>query len=248
MSGAFENQSVIVTGGTRGLGRAMSLAFLGAGARVLATYHGNQEAAAALEDEAAPLAGSLSTHRFDVGDPEAVEAFWEKTEELAPDGIQVLVNNSGIRRDGIVAMMSAADWERVIETNLSGGFHMSKHAVQNMMRQRYGRILFISSPAGRFGFEGQGNYSASKAGQIGLARSLSKEVAKRGITVNCISPGFIDTELLSDLPEAQAAEYKKSVPMRRFGKPEEVAHTALFLASKEASYITGATLEVSGGL
>ncbi|MFT5050463.1 MAG: 3-oxoacyl-[acyl-carrier protein] reductase [Chlamydiales bacterium] len=247
MSTAFENQSVIVTGGTRGLGKATAMAFLEAGARVFATYRGNEEAAAALLDEAASHAGRLSTHRFDVADYAAVETFWEELDDLAPDGIQVLVNNSGIRRDSVLAMMSSADWSSVIETNLTGSFHMSKFAVKNMVSQRYGRIVFVTSPAGRFGFEGQGNYSASKAGQVGLSRALSKEVARRGITVNCVSPGFIDTELLSDLPEAKVAEYKKSVPMRRFGTPQEVAHATLFLASKEASYVTGATLEVSGG-
>lgn len=247
MSNAFENQSVIVTGGTRGLGKASVMAFLEAGARVFATYRGNEEAAAALRDEAAGHAGRLSTHRFDVADYGAVESFWDELDELAPDGIQVLINNSGVRRDSVLAMMSAADWASVIETNLTGSFHMSKFAVKNMVSRRYGRIVFVTSPAGRFGFEGQGNYSASKAGQVGLARSLSKEVARRGITVNCVSPGFIETDLLADLPEARVSEYKKSVPMRRFGTPQEVAHATLFLASRESSYVTGATLEVSGG-
>jgi 3-oxoacyl-[acyl-carrier protein] reductase len=117
-----------------------------------------------------------------------------------------------------------------------------------MLTERYGRILFVTSPAGRFGFEGQGNYGASKAGQIGLARSLCKEVAKRGITVNCVSPGFVATELLDDLPEKTVAAHKASVPMRRFGKPEEVASAVMYLASREAAYITGAVLEVTGGL
>lgn len=248
MSHSFEGQNVVVTGGTRGLGKAMALSFLAAGARVLATYRGNEGAAQALLDEGARFGGRLSTHRFDVSDPAAVEAFWEEADGLLPDGVQVLVNNSGIRRDSVLAMMPVEDWESVLATNLSGSFHMSKFAVRNMMTRRYGRIVFVTSPAGRFGFQGQGNYSASKAGQVGLARSLSKEVAKRGITVNCVSPGFIETELIADLPAEQASEYKKSVPLRRFGTPAEVAHAVLFLASKEASYVTGATLEVSGGL
>ena len=125
---------------------------------------------------------------------------------------------------------------------------MSKFAVQNMMQQRYGRIVFTTSPAGRFGFEGQGNYAASKAGQVGLMRSLAKEVAKRKITVNCVSPGFIATELIEDLPEDLAAAYKKSVPAKRFGTTDEVASAVLFLLSPKASYITGATLDVTGGL
>ena len=125
---------------------------------------------------------------------------------------------------------------------------MAKFATLNMMGQRYGRIVFVTSPSGRFGFAGQGNYAASKAGQVGLARSLSKEVAKRGITVNCVSPGFIATELLEGLPPKLLDDYRSSVPMRRFGEPREVASAVLFLASKQASYVTGATLEVSGGL
>ncbi|MEL6907412.1 MAG: SDR family oxidoreductase, partial [Planctomycetota bacterium] len=136
----------------------------------------------------------------------------------------------------------------VLSTNLTGSYTMAKFAVQNMMRQRYGRIVFTTSPAGRFGFEGQGNYSASKAGQVGLMRSLAKEVAKRKITVNCVSPGFIATELIEDLPAELAASYKKSVPAKRFGTPEEVASAVLFLCSADASYITGTTLDVTGGL
>jgi 3-oxoacyl-[acyl-carrier protein] reductase len=144
--------------------------------------------------------------------------------------------------------MGIADWQSVIDTNLTGGFLMSRGAVKNMLGQRYGRILFVTSPASRVGFQGQTNYGASKAGQIGLTRSLCKEVASRGITVNCVSPGFIATELLDDLPEDLIREYKKSVPARRFGKPEEVAAALLFLASSDAAYINGTTLEVAGGI
>ena len=145
-------------------------------------------------------------------------------------------------------MMPSEDWNQVITTNLGGTFSMSKFAVQNMLRQRYGRIIMITSPAGEFGFTGQCNYGASKAGQIGFMRSLCKEVAKRNITVNCISPGFIDTELLEDLPDKLRSQYSEMVPMRRFGAPEDIAYAVECLAAKEASYITGTTLEVTGGL
>lgn len=245
----FQDEHVIVTGGTRGLGRAMSLAFLAEGAHVHATYAGNAAAAEALSKDAEEAkAGSserLTSHRFDVADHDACEAFWQ---ELADTPIAVLVNNAGVRSDGLLATMSPSEWQRVLSTNLTGSYTMSKFAVLNMMRQRYGRILFISSPAGRFGFEGQGNYSASKAGQVGLMRSLCKEVAKRKITVNCISPGFIDTELLDDLSPELKKGYTSTVPMRRFGTPQEVASAVLYLASAEASYITGSVLEVTGGL
>lgn len=241
----FEDQTIVVTGGTRGIGRAITLAFLAEGARVHATFHGNAAAAEALRDAAGPAADRLALARFDVADHDAARDFWAGLEETP---VSVLVANSGIRRDGILATMSPEDWDAVLRTNLTGGYTMAKFAVQNMMRQRYGRIVFTTSPAGRFGFEGQGNYSASKAGQVGLMRSLCKEVAKRKITVNCVSPGFIATELIDDLPEPLQDEYRKSVPARRFGTPEEVASAVLYLSSPEAAYITGATLDVTGGL
>lgn len=244
----FSDQSVVVTGGTRGLGRAMVLSFLKEGATVHATYRSNQEAAESLKDEAGEHAERLHLHSFDVADYEATEAFWNGLDELAPDGIQVLVNNAGLRRDGILATMSPENWKQVLDTNLGGSFNMSKFAVQNMVRQRYGRIIFITSPAGPFGFAGQGNYGASKAGQVGLMRSLCKEVAKRKITVNCVSPGFIDTELIADLSDNLRKEYASSIPMKRFGSPEDIAYAVKCLAAKEASYITGTTLEVTGGL
>ncbi|MFT4542352.1 MAG: 3-oxoacyl-[acyl-carrier protein] reductase [Planctomycetota bacterium] len=244
----FSGQRVVVTGGTRGIGAATTRAFLTAGATVHATYRSDDTAAEAMRETCGEDSERLSLHRFDLTDFAAVENFWNELDESAPEGVQVLVNNAGIRRDGVLAMMSPEDWSGVIDANLTSGFAMSKFAVMNMMRQRYGRILFLTSPAGRFGFEGQGNYSASKAGQVGLARSLSKETAKRGITVNCVSPGFIGTDLLSDLPDEQVKAYKKTIPLRRFGATEEIATACMFLASREASYITGETLEVSGGL
>ncbi|HJO27685.1 MAG TPA: 3-oxoacyl-ACP reductase FabG [Planctomycetota bacterium] len=243
----FTDQTAVITGGTRGLGRAMTLAFLEAGAAVHATWVGNEQAAAALADEAARFAGKLTLHRFDVSDEEAVDAFWREM-DLVDGGIQVLINNAGLRRDAIAPVMKSSDWQAVIDTNLTGGWLMARSAVKNMMGQRYGRIIFITSPAGSQGFAGQTNYGASKAGQIGLARSLCKEVAKRGITVNCVSPGFVDTELLDDLPDEVRQAHRASVPQRRFGKPEEISYAVLALAAREASYINGATLEVTGGL
>lgn len=241
----FNQQHVIVTGGTRGIGRAIAESFLAQGATVHATYRGNEQAASELREAVGDAGERLHLARVDLADPAAVTGYWEG---LADTPISVLVNNAGIRRDAVLAMMSEQDWSDVIETNLTGGYRMAKEAVRNMMRQRYGRIVFVTSPAGRVGFEGQGNYAASKAGQVGLARALCKEVAKRGITVNCVSPGFIATELIADLPEDLAKAYKASVPMRRFGKPEEVAQAVTWLSSDEAAYITGSVLEVTGGL
>jgi 3-oxoacyl-[acyl-carrier protein] reductase len=243
----FENQTVIVTGGTRGIGRGIVHAFLKEGASVIATYAGNHQAANKCLEDFREFSGKLSVVKCDVKDENEVSNFFKSLESTHPK-IEVLVNNSGIRKDQVTAMMSLSEWNDVINTNLTGTFLMSKYAVLNFMSNRYGRIVNISSIGGSLGLPGQANYAASKAGQVAISKSLSKEVAKRGITVNNVCPGFIDTELLADLPEDQRKEYMKDVPMKRFGKVEEVASAVLFLASKEASYITGASLEVSGGL
>lgn len=244
----FSGQTAVVTGGTRSIGRAISEAFLKAGAKVIATYAGNDAAAEAFVRECgAGAQGRLFVEKFDVADIAAVEAFFGGF--AARFGtLEILVNNSGIRRDSVLAMMNPADWQRVIDVNLTGVFNMCRFGVREMMSNRYGRIINITSPSGKMGIEGQSNYAASKAGMVALSRSLSKEVAKRKITVNCVSPGFIDTDLIADLPEELAKKYKADVPLQRFGQPEEVAYAVLALAAKEAAYITGATLEVTGGL
>lgn len=243
----FENQTAIVTGGTRGIGRGIVEAFLANGATVIATYAGNDQAAMKFKDECLQYKDKLIIKKCDVRDESAVLKFFSEIENQFPK-IEILVNNSGIRKDQVTAMMSLSEWNDVINTNLTGTFLMSKHAVLQFMKNRYGRIINMSSIGGSLGLPGQANYAASKAGQIAISKSLSKEVAKRGITVNNICPGFIDTELLADLPEEQRKEYMKDVPMKRFGKVSEVASAVLFLASKEASYITGASLEITGGL
>lgn len=244
----FSNQTAVVTGGTRGIGRGISETFLQAGARVHALYAGNDTAAAAFRQaQPAGVAERLFLHRVDVADYAAVEAFYRGL-EAGGESLQILVNNAGIRRDGVVGMLAAADWQAVLNTNLTGTYHMSKFAVQLMMRERYGRIIAITSPAGRFGFEGQANYAAAKAGQVAFTRSLSKEVARRGITVNCVSPGFIDTDFIAGLSAEQLKAYRDQVPLKRFGSPAEVAYAVQFLAAREAAYITGTTLEVTGGL
>ena len=243
----FDKQKVIVTGASRGIGRAISLAFLEAGATVLGIYASNREAAEEFRGQCGNAASRLELHRLDVSDAGQVEKFFQDVEERF-DTIDVLVNNAGIRRDGVLAMMAKEDWQRVLDVNLTGCFLMAKQAVLLMMKQKYGRIINISSPMARMGFAGQSNYAASKAGQIAMTRSLAKETAKRKITVNCVSPGFIDTELLDDLSPDLLKEYKKMVPARRFGKPEEVADAVLFLAGPRAAYITGSVLEITGGL
>jgi 3-oxoacyl-[acyl-carrier protein] reductase len=243
----FKGQTVLVTGGTRGIGRAISEAFLKAGARVIAAYRSNDNEAKNFEQANSTHAECLDIHKFDVTRYDEVENFYKEV-EAKHGNFQVVVISSGIRVDSIVGMMKAEDWNNVINTNLTGTFNLCKLAVQYMMRQKYGRIIALTSPIGKFGFAGQANYAASKAGQVALVKSLSKEVASRKITVNCVSPGFIDTDFIADLPDEQKDAYKKQIPLKRFGTPEDVTHPVLFLASKESSYITGSVLEVTGGL
>lgn len=242
----FTEQKAVVTGATRGIGRAITEALLAQGASVIGLYSGNAQAAEECM-ASCPSPERLQLHKVDVSNYQAVEGFFQQVEEEF-DSIDILVNNAGIRRDAALAMMPQQDWNQVIDINLTGGYNMCKFAVQLMMKQKYGRIVFITSPMGHLGFAGQANYSASKAGQVGMMKSLSKEVAKRKITVNCVSPGFIGTDFLDDLSDEQIKAYKKMVPARRFGTPEEVADAVLFLAGKNAAYINGSVLEVTGGL
>lgn len=243
----FSGQKVVITGASRGIGKAISIAFLEKGATVIGIYGGNKDAADIFQAECSQYDGCLRLHQCDISDPVQVEQFFTSVEEEF-DTIDVLVNNAGIRKDKLLAMMDQESWQQVIDINLGGTFSMCKHAVLLMLKQKYGRIINITSPVATIGFAGQTNYGASKAGQIGLTRSLCKEVARKKITVNCVSPGFIDTELIADLSPEQVKAYKKTVPMRRFGKVEEVAAAVLFLASKDAAYISGSVIDVNGGL
>lgn len=243
----FTSQHVIVTGGTRGIGAGISEEFLKSGATVIATYSGNDKAASDFKERLSLYGDKLILKKFNVQDSDEVEAFFKEYEEKF-SSLEILVNNAGIRRDQIIASMQESDWDLVMDTNLKGTYNMTRFAVLAMMKKRYGRIINMSSVGGKLGLPGQANYAASKAGQIALSLSVSKEVAKRNITINNVCPGFIETELLSDLPEEQVKEYKAQVPMKRFGKVEEVAHAVKFFASRESSYITGATLDIAGGL
>jgi len=243
----FSGQTAIVVGGTRGIGRAVSENFLQSGAKVIATYQGNEQAASEFKEANAQHADRLDLYKFDVTKYDQVENFFRLVEEKHGP-FQILVNSSGIRKDSVVGLMKETDWQEVIDTNLTGTFNVCKQAVLALMRQRYGRIILITSPIGKFGFAGQSNYAASKAGQVAFTRSLSKEVASRKITVNCVSPGFIETDFIADLSDEQRKGYVGMVPLKRFGTAEEVAHSVLFLALRESAYITGTVNEVTGGL
>lgn len=247
MSYDFKDQVILVTGGTRGIGRGIVESFLKAGATVWATYAHNDLAANEFKESQTAFGDRLKLAKFDVTDSAGIKTFFALLEETS-GRLDVLVNNSGIRKDNMLAMMPDEDWNSVLNTNLGGTFLMSKNAVPLMMKNRYGRIINMSSIGGRLGLPGQANYAASKAGQEAMSKVLSKELGKRGITVNNVLPGFIETELIADLPPEQVKEYKKQVPLKRFGKIEEVAAAVMFLASKDAAYITGASLEITGGL
>jgi len=241
----FNKKIAIVTGATRGIGRAIAEALLNRGSTVIGLYGANHDEAKRFQDNWDAV--QLQLHCCSVADFDQVKALYAELESRY-ERLDILINNAGIRRDAIVALMDSEQWQQVVDINLSGTFNMSKFAVPLMMKQKYGRIVTITSPSSYMGIQGQANYGASKAGQIGFSRTLAKEVARKKITVNCVSPGFIKTELLDDLSAEQLSAYKKMVPMRRFGTVDEVVDAVLFLASEKASYITGSTLHVNGGL
>lgn len=243
----FSDKTVVITGATRGIGKSIAENFLESGAHVIGIYAGNRKAAETFATEQRHLDNKLELHQCDIGNEDEVLALFKGIEETY-QSIDVLVNNAGIRDDAVLALMNTAQWQKVIDTNLTGTFLMSKQAILLMMKNKFGRIINITSPVAHLGFSGQANYAASKAGQVALTKSCAKEVAKKKITVNCVSPGFIATDFITDLGKEQLTAYKKMVPMRRFGTPQEVADTVLFLAGDKAAYITGSVIEVSGGL
>jgi 3-oxoacyl-[acyl-carrier protein] reductase len=243
----FTGQTAIVSGATRGIGRAIAEKFLKAGARVIGIYGKNPDSARSFASEFAEYADHFELLQCNIANEAAVDALFAMVEEKYQT-LDILVNNAGIRRDAFLALMQREQWQDVIDINLTGTYYMAKRAVLLMMQNKYGRIVNITSPVAHLGFPGQANYAASKAGQVALTKSLAKEVARKKITVNCVSPGFIATDFINDLGKEQLAEYKKMVPMRRFGEPEEVADAVLFLAAPRAAYITGTVLEISGGL
>ncbi|MFZ9001612.1 MAG: SDR family oxidoreductase [Bacteriovoracaceae bacterium] len=241
----FSSKHVVVTGATKGIGKAISLHFLNHGAKVTAIYSRDDQAAKELESLALNLEGQLELKKFDVSDLDAVKTFYNNMDE---QGLDILINNVGMRRDQVVAMLEEEDFDKVMQVNFNSAFYMSKYAVPYFMKKRFGRIVNMSSVGSRYCFSGQASYASSKGALNSFTKTLAKEVAKKGITVNSVSPGFIDTELIADLPAEQIKEYKKQVPMKRFGKPEEVAELVAFLCSDKASYITGTDVEIAGGL
>ena len=224
-----------MTGGNRGIGRAIAEAFVAAGDKVAVTHRSGE-----------PPEGTLGVI-CDVTDPEAVEAAFAQVEE-AHGPVEILVANAGITRDTLLLRMSEDDWSSVIETNLTGTFRVAKRAAKGMLRLRRGRIILISSVVGLLGSAGQVNYAASKAGLVGMARSLARELGSRSITANVVAPGFVETEMTAVLPEEKQAEYKSQIPLQRYASTAEVASVVEWLASDGAAYVTGAVIPVDGGL
>ena len=244
---SLQGNIAVVTGGSRGIGRAICLELARQGARVVFSYAGNEAAARQTEKEGAALGGTVRGVQADVTDSAAVQALFQ--EVLKQEGrVDILVNNAGITRDSLLALMKEEDFDRVVETNLKGAFLCAKAAVRPMMKQRYGRIINLCSVVGLRGNAGQVNYAASKAGLIGLTKSLAKELATRGITVNAVAPGFIDTDMTAALPENARQALLATIPMGRLGSAEDVARAAAFFAAAENGYITGQVLCVDGGM
>jgi 3-oxoacyl-[acyl-carrier protein] reductase len=236
----------LVTGGSRGIGRSIALALGAHGAQVAVNYASNESAA---DTVVAELGGADRAIKLqgDISDVTSGPALVEETVK-AFGRIDILVNNAGITADDLILRMSEEEWDSVIDTNLKGTFSVTKAAVRPMVRQRFGRIISVSSVAGLVGNPGQANYAAAKAGMIGFTKSIAKEVASRNITANVIAPGFIDTEMTASLTDAQKEQIAQMIALGRTGTPDDIAPAAVFLASNEAAYVTGHVLTVDGGL
>jgi len=247
MAFSLINRVALVTGGSRGIGRAIAEEFARQGAAVVINYNQSAQAADEVVRMVQTAGGKATACKADVSDLKQAESLVKFTVDTFGD-LSILVNNAGITRDQLIMMMPEADWDAVLNTNLKSTFNCSKAAVKHMMRKRYGRIINIASVAGQMGNPGQTNYSASKGGQIAFTKALAREVAARNITVNAIAPGFVDTEILEAMPPETLEAALKLVPLGRKGKPQEVAFAAMFLASDESAYITGQVLGVDGGM
>jgi 3-oxoacyl-[acyl-carrier protein] reductase len=244
MSEELKGQVALVTGATRGIGAAIAAELAARGATVVGT--------ATTDDGAARISAALAAQggqgvRLDVTDAAAAEAAVEQVVKQH-GGLHILVNNAGITRDTLAMRMKDDDWDAVLDTNLKAVFRLSRAVMRTMMKQRYGRIVNITSVVGASGNPGQANYAAAKAGVAGMTRALARELGSRGITVNCVAPGFIETDMTAGLPEEQQKALLGQIPLGQLGKPADVAHAVAYLASRQAGYVTGQELHVNGGM
>jgi len=242
-----EQRVALVTGGTRGIGRAITLGLAEQGVHVAAGYFSNEDSAKATIEAASGMSGSVSIHRVNVGEPvECLQYAHDVIEEFGR--VDYLVNNAGINIDRTVRRMTVDDWHQVMRINISGCFYMVKGVIEHMIERKSGRIVNISSIIGETGNVGQANYATAKSWLHGLTKSLALELANKGITVNCVAPGFISTDMLASVPEDIITQIVAKIPVGRLGNPEEVAFTVLNLLDDRSAYITGAVIPVNGGL
>ncbi len=239
-------KTALVTGGSRGIGKAISLS-LGKSFNVVVGYSSSKDSAEEVVKDIVKSGGTATAIQIDVKSSESIEnAFVTIEEEF--DGVDVLVNNAGITKDNILPRLKEDDWNDVIDTNLSGSFKTSQRAIKHMMKNKWGRIVFISSIVGMMGNQGQANYAASKAGLIGLSKSIAKEMGSRNITSNVIAPGYVDTDMTAFLTDEQKNNIIEQLSIKRIGKPEDIANIVSFLTSDESEYITGQVISVDGGI
>ena len=243
---SIEGKTAVVTGGSRGIGRAVCLRLAAMGAQVAVNYVSRPDAADEVVAEIEKNGGKAASWKFNVSDGAEVAAAFKDIAQSGP--VEILVNNAGITRDGLLAMMKEDSWDQVLDTNLKGAYLCMKAVSRGMMKNRWGRIINISSVVGFAGNGGQANYSAAKAGLVGLTRSAARELASRGITVNGVAPGYIDTDMTRGLPEAVTGKILGEIPLNSLGTPDDVAAAVAYLASDDAGYVTGQFIHVNGGM
>ena len=243
----LQGKNALVTGGSRGIGKSIALALAKEGANVIINYSSNPVTAEAVIQEIEALGVKGLAVKGNVADQEEVKQMLEKIEEVF-DGVDILVNNAGITKDNLFIRMKEEEWDQVMDVNLKGVFLCTKAVTRKMIKQKFGKIINISSVVGVMGNPGQANYCASKAGVIGFTKSIAKELAGKNICVNAIAPGFIDTDMTAVLSDAVKDEMLKHIPLKRYGKPEDIANLVIFLSSDDSNYITGQVIQVDGGM